>query len=145
LHRRALILTLAAALMLLPASSAAAASFAVGLSAPTHHPKANRFWPVTVTAKTRSGKPLHATATYQFVYQGQVVQTRYPSPNANPRSACSKAGTCRRSPWPFFGRMRDATFSWPARAAGIPLTLRVLVRVKGMGSAHADYAVRVRR
>ena len=69
----------------------------------------------------------------------------YPSPNANPRSACSKAGTCRRSPWPFFGRMRDATFSWPARAAGIPLTLRVLVRVKGMGSAHADYAVRVRR
>jgi hypothetical protein len=131
--------------MLLPASTASAASFVATISAPTHHPKANRLWPVTVTARTRSGRPLHATATYQFVFQGQVVQTRYPSPNANPSSACSKAGTCRHSPWPFYGRMRDGTFAWPARAAGIPLTLRVVVTVKGRGTVRLDYAVRVRR
>ena len=145
MHKRALIPTLAAAAMLAPATAASAASFAATLSAPTHHPKANRFWPVTVTAKTHSGKPLHATATYQFVYQGQVVQTRYPSPNANPTSACSKAGTCRHSPWPFYGRMRDGSFVWPARAVGIPLTLRVVVTVKGRGTVRLNYAVRVRR
>ena len=115
------------------------------LKAPTHHPKANRLWPITVTARTRSGKPLRATATYQFVYNGSVVATRYPSPNADPKSACSKAGTCRKSPYPFRGRLRDSTFTWPARAAGIDLTFRVVVVVKGKGRVNLDYAVRVRR
>jgi len=76
---------------------------------------------------------------------GQVVATRYPSPKADPNSACSKAGTCRSTPYPFTGRMRDGTFSWPKRAVGIPLKLRVLIRVRGKGSMHLDYAVKVHR
>src|SRR5690606_27209038 len=115
------------------------------LSAPTHTPKANKRWPITVTARTNSGKPLRAKATYQFLYNGQVVATRYPSPRANPNSKCSKQGTCRHSPYRFKGRMRDRTITWPRRAAGMRLTFRVVVVAKGRGKVNLDYAVRVRR
>lgn len=132
--------------LLAPAAPAAAAPCPVAhLSAPTHHPTAGKRWPITVTCRTRSGKGIRATATYQFVYNGQVVATRYPSPNADPNSKCSKAGTCRHSPYPFKGRMHDGTFTWPRRAVGIPLTLRVVVRVKDKGSVNLDYAVKVHR
>ena len=140
------LLAAVAAAVLVPAAPAAAAPCpSAHMSAPTHHPKAGARWPITVTCRTRSGKGIHATATYQFVYNGQVVATRYPSPKANPNSACSKAGTCRHSPYPFTGRMRDATFTWPKRAVGIPLKLRVVIRVSGKGSMNLDYAVKVHR
>lgn len=134
-----------AAVFLVPAAPAAAAPCVAHLSAPGHHPKAGALWPITVTCRTRSGAPVRATATYQFVFNGQVVATRYPSPKADPDSKCSRDGTCRHSPYPFKGRMRDGTFRWPARAVGVPLKLRVVVRVRGKGSVNLDYAVRVHR
>jgi hypothetical protein len=139
------LLAIAAAAIFIPSAPAASAPCVAHLSAPTHHPKAGKLWPITVTCRTRSGRAVRATATYQFVYNGQVVATRYPSPNVNPNSACSKAGTCRHSPWPFKGRMRDATFTWPARSVGFPLTFRVVVKVKGQGTRRLNYTVRVRR
>ena len=140
------LLAAAAVAVLAPAVPAAAAPCpSAHLSAPTRHPKAGARWPITVTCRTSSGRGIRATATYQFVYNGQVVATRYPSPNANPNSACSKAGTCRHSPYPFTGRMRDGTFSWPKRSVGISLKLRVVIRVRGKGSMHLDYAVKVHR
>jgi hypothetical protein len=136
----------AAALALVPGGASGAAKPCVAtLKAPTHHPKANRLWPLTVTCRTSSGKPVRATATYQFVYQDQVVATRYPSPKANPKSACSRAGTCRHSPYPFKGKMHDGTFIWPRRSVGFPLTLRVVIAVKGKGSLNLDYTVKVRK
>jgi hypothetical protein len=133
------------AVVLMAAAPAQAAPFVATLKAPTHRPKADRLWPITVTARTSSGRALRATATYQFVYNASVVATRYPSPHADPKSACSKAGTCRKSPYPFRGRLRDGTFSWPARAAGVDLTFRVVVVVKGKGRVNLDYAVHVHR
>jgi hypothetical protein len=142
----ALLPVVVAGAFLVPAAPAAAAACPVAhLSAPTHHPKAGARWPITVTCRTSSGKGIRATATYQFIFDGQVVATRYPSPKADPNSKCSKAGTCRHSPYPFTGRMRDSTFTWPRRAVGIPLKLRVVVRVRGKGSVNLDYAVKVRR
>jgi hypothetical protein len=143
--RRLTATVIAAAALLAPATSAQAAPFVARLKAGTHTPKANRLWPITVTAQTSSGKALRATAVYQFVYNRQVVATRWPSPHANPRSACSKAGNCRKTPYPFNGRFRDGTFIWPARAAGVDLTFRVVVSVKGKGHVNLDYNVRVRR
>ena len=138
----ALITALGAAVLV--AAAPAAASGPCRLSVPTHHPKAGARWPVTVSCYA-AGKALRATATYKFLYNGQVVATRYPSPNANPNSTCSKKGTCRKTPWPFTGRMRDGTFTWPRNAVNIPLTFRVVVRVRGRGTYNLDYAVRVRR
>jgi hypothetical protein len=133
------------ALLSLAASASAAPSFVATLKAPTHHPKVDQLWPITVTVRSKSGRSLRATATYQFVYNGQVVATRYPSPKSDPDSKCSKAGTCRHSPYAFTGRLRDPTVSWPARSAGIALKFRVVIKVKGMGTKNLDYSVRVRR
>jgi hypothetical protein len=114
---------------------AAAAGFVASLRAPTHHPRADVNWWITVSARTRSGAPLRATAFYEFVYQGQVVSTQYPSP---------RTGATRNSPWPFTGSFRDAVV-WPRRSVGVPLTFRVVVRARGRGQVNLDYQVRVRR
>lgn len=116
-------------------AAAPAAGFVVGLSVPTHHPHANTNWWITVSARTRSGRALRATAFYQFLFQGQVVSTQYPSP---------RGGPARHSPWAFAGSFRDAVV-WPRRSVGIPLTFRVVVRVRGLGQEHADVRVRARR
>jgi hypothetical protein len=140
----AAVVTALALLALTGPASAASPPFVATLKAPTHHPKANALWRITVTARSRSGKALRATADYQFLLDGQVVARPHPSPNADPRSACAKAGNCRHGPWPFRGRYRD-TLIFPARSAGIDLTFRVVVKVKGMGTRNLDYSVRVRR
>jgi hypothetical protein len=144
-HLRSGILALALAALLAPASSAADKPCVATLKAPGHHPKYDTLWPIVVTCRTKSGKPVRATATYQFINDGQVVATRYPSPKADPKSACSKKGTCRKSPYPFKGRFRDGTFIWPRMAVGFPLTLRVVVAVKGKGTVNLDYDVVVRK
>jgi hypothetical protein len=126
-------------------ASAAATPFVATLKATTHNPKANAAWPITVTVRSHSGRSLRATATYQFVYNGQVVATRYPSPKADLHSKCNQEGTCRHSAYPFTGRLRDPTVTWPARSAGIALKFRVVVKVKGLGTRNLDYPVRVRR
>ena len=115
------------------------------LSAPTHHPKAGKRWPVTVRCYTASGAALRGTAKYQFIYNGQVVHTAYPSPNADPNSKCSRDGNCRKSPYPFKGRMYDPTFIWPRRAVGFPLKLRVVVKLRSGRTYNLDYAVTVHR
>ena len=145
--RRALAATLLAALALLAVagSASAATPFVATLKATTHSPKANAAWPITVTARSQSGRSLRATATYQFVYNGQVVATRYPSPRADLHSKCNQEGTCRHSAYPFTGRLRDPTVTWPARSAGIALKFRVVIKVKGLGTRNLDYSVRVRR
>lgn len=133
--RAAIPILAAIALAAAAPAAASAAGFVVTLRAPTHHPRADTNWWVTVTARTRSGHALRATAFYQFLFQGQVVSTQYPSP---------RGGPTRHSPWPFTGRFRDAVV-WPRRSVGVPLTFRVVVRVRGRGTQHADYRVRVRR
>jgi hypothetical protein len=140
----AALLAVASLLALAGPASSATPAFNATLTAPTHSPKADALWRITVTAKSRSGKSLRATADYQFLLNGQVVARSHPSPNANPRSKCAKAGNCRHSPWSFRGRYHD-TLVWPARSAGIGLTFRVVVKVAGLGTRNLDYSVRVRR
>ena len=130
-RRRTLVTGIVALAVLASAPGAEAASFVAHLKAPGHHPKAGKRWPIKVTAKTRSGRPVRARASYQFVYQGQVVATRYPFK--------------RTSPYPFRGSYRDGTFVWPARAAGFKLTLRVVVATTKRGTRKLDYWVRVRK
>jgi hypothetical protein len=122
---------LAALAVLAAAPVADAASFVATLKAPGHHPKAGKKWPITVTARTKSGKAVRAKASYQFVFNGSVVATRYPFK--------------RTSPYPFKGSYHDGTFVWPARAVGYKLTLRVVVQSKGRGTKKIDYWVSVKK
>jgi len=148
--RSRLLITLLACSVLVPAADASAAGFKVTLRAPNHSPKAckyfpgknasrcaSKIWRLTVTARTSSGKALHASAYYQFLYNGQKVSTQYPSP----RSPYSNTA---HTPWPFTGQFTDRII-WPERSVGFPLTLRVVVSVRGMGTEHADWTVKVRR
>jgi hypothetical protein len=128
----------------IPVSTADAASFVARLKAPGHHPTVGKRWPITVSARTRSGRPLRATAYYQFLYGGQVVSTQYPSPHSRP-GQCPGGDSCRHSPYPFRGRYRDRTIVWPARAVGYRLVFRVVVHARGRGTKKLNYWVRVRR
>ena len=144
-NKRVLLLSMIAAVALLvPAVPAQGASFVARLKASGHHPKAGKRWPITVSARTRSGRPLRARAHYEFYFHGRKVSTQYPNPGARP-GRCPGARGCRRSPYPFRGSFTDRTIVWPARAIGIRLTFRVVVRVRGRGTRRLDYRVRVRR
>jgi hypothetical protein len=113
-------------------------AFVAHLKAGTHHPHVNKPWRIKVTARTRSGRALRAKATYKFVYQGQVVATRYPSPH---NTTCPNSGE-RDKPWRFKGSYRD-TICWPKRSVGIRLKFRVVVKAQHH-KKHLDYRVRVR-
>jgi hypothetical protein len=107
-----------------PGAASAAPAFNVTVRTPGHHPKADRKWPVTVTARTPDGRALKATLRYVFLYKGRIVS--------------------RQSNYHFTGRYTDRTFVWPSRSIGIPLTLRCLITTT-LGTRSVDYAVRVRR
>jgi len=142
--KRTLVAGAAALGLLVPASSADAASLVARLKASGHHPKAGKRWPIRVSASTRSGRPVRARAYYQFLYSGQVVSTQYPNPRSRP-GRCPGGRGCRRSPYPFRGSFRDPTIVWPRRAVGYRLTFRVVVKSRGRGTRKLNYAVRVRR
>jgi hypothetical protein len=142
--KRVLVAVLAAVGLLVPASVADAASFVARLKALGHHPKAGKRWPIKVSARTSSGKPVRASAYYQFLYGGHVVSMQYPSPGSLP-GQCPGGGGCRHSPYPFRGSYRDPTIVWPRRAAGYRLTFRVVVKSKKRGTRKVSYSVRVRR
>jgi hypothetical protein len=84
------------------------------LAPSTHTPKINKNWPITVTA-TLSAKPAHATAAYEFLFGGIVVQTTYPRNNKH---------------FSFTGRFSD-NLVFPPASIGEPLTLRVVIRASG--------------
>lgn len=135
-QRSLLVLACAVAMLALPAASAPAAQFVAHLHAPNHRPKAGaKNWRITVTARTPSGRKLHAKAVYKFLFHGRVVSTQYPNPGH------SKGG---KRPYSFTGRYSD-TILWPRRAVGIPLTFRVVVTVRGKGSVNLNWNVVVHR
>jgi hypothetical protein len=145
-NKRVLLLSMFSAVALLvPTAPAEGASFVARLRASGHHPEAGKSWPIRVSARTRSGRPLRARAHYEFYFRGRKVSTQYPNPGTRPgRCRVGRRG-CRRSPYPFRGSFTDRSIVWPARAVGIRLTFRVVVRVRGRGTRRLDYWVRVRR
>ena len=117
------ILILASALLAAAPTAAAADTLVARLHAPGHHPRANKPWRITITARSSSGGPVRAEVRYQYLFHGQVV--------------------ARRSHYRFRGVFHD-TIIWPARSIGIPLTFRAVVTSR-IGNRNLDYAVRVRR
>jgi hypothetical protein len=124
-----------AAALGLPTAAGAAVPFKATIHTPSSQPQINKDWTVTVTARTAAGAPLRATATYQFLFQGQVVSTQFPWPG-HPNGG--------KKPWAFRDHFTDR-MRFPARSRGIPLTLRVVVKVAGKGTVNLNKQVRVRR
>ena len=89
----------------------------------SHKPTVNKKWPLAVTA-TLAGKPAHASAVYEYLFDGAVVATRYPNSNKH---------------FTFTGHFSDdLVFTSPS--AGEPLTLRVVIRDSGH-TVNLDWAV----
>lgn len=84
------------------------------LAPSTHTPTINKNWPITVTA-TLSTKPAHATAAYEFLFGGIVVNTQYPKYNKH---------------FSFTGHFSD-NLVFPKASVGQPLTLRVVIKASG--------------
>jgi hypothetical protein len=108
-----------------PRTAAAACSYTARMRAPTHHPKANKLWKITVTTSTRRLTSAH----YEFYFNGQKVSTQYVNYNHH---------------FKFRKRFSDPTIKWPARAVGYPLTFRVVLR-NACGKKNINYVVKVRR
>ena len=103
----------------------AACGYTARLRAPTHRPKANRFWKIAVTTSTRRLTAAH----YEFFFNGQKVSTQYVNYNHH---------------FKFRKRFSDPTIKFPARAVGYPLVFRVVLR-NSCGTRNLNYSVKVRR
>ena len=106
-------------------SARAACAYTARLRAPTHRPKANRLWKITVTTSTRRLTSAH----YEFFFNGQKVSTQYVKYNHH---------------FKFRKRFSDPTIKFPARAVGYPLVFRVVLH-NACGARNLNYAVYVRR
>lgn len=93
------------------------------LHAVGHSPKVGK-WPITVTL-TKGGRPIAGHVSYAFLFNGQVVSKQpvtFESPN-------------------FVGVFHDQLI-FPARAVGIPLTLRIIIQTP-YGVTNINYPVKV--
>jgi hypothetical protein len=100
----------------LSGSLLAAAPLTATLAAPTHTPKIKTRWYYVVRA-TQAGKPASGKLTAQIV-----------DPIGSSHPVQFGSTTRNITNWPFTGRFRDFII-WPASSRGIPLKLRVVVKV----------------
>jgi hypothetical protein len=118
-----LLLAVAATLAI---ASVAEARLSVTMHAGTHHPKAGKKWPITITARN-GHKRVCGSVRYAFLFRGRVVGRRNPGVGSH-----------------FCGHFKDPAVIWPKRSIGIPLTFRAVVDTKS-GQRNLDYSVKVQR
>lgn len=106
-----------------PTSAPASGGLVAHLYTPGHHPKVGKRWPIRITATDRSGRPVHATVDYQYLFGGQVV--------------------ARKAHHAFRGTFRDALI-FPAASVGYHLVFRAVIK-SAIGRRNLDCWVEVRR
>jgi hypothetical protein len=123
----AIVALLVLAVAVTPPVAQAKGRLVAKLFATTHTPKADKKWPIRITAKnSSSGKRVCGKVRYAFLFNGKVVGRRNPGVG---RSFC--------------GTFSDPAVIWPKRAVGINLTFRAVVDSK-IGQKNLDYAVKVK-
>jgi hypothetical protein len=133
------VVTAAVALVAAGSASALTSSYSDGpltatFTAATHHPSCKQNWPVKVTVRYH-GQPAHASAIYQFLVGGQLVNTQYP------------LGGTPKNPhyhvYHFYGSFYDYKFGpFGALAEGHTIDVRAVVSV-GRYTAYPGTWVRV--
>jgi hypothetical protein len=97
-------------------TQAKATQLEVTISAPTHHPKVNAAWPVTVRAVNGYGQSVHATLTMRILFNGSPV---------------GKVDNGRV--YRFFGTWREKAgqeITWPKASRGQPLQFEAIVKAQ---------------
>lgn len=120
---RTWVLTLLAAAALAFPAVALAGGFTAHLYAPTHQPRANTKWRITITA-VRGRQQLSGTVSYRFLFNGTQVGT-------------GKGGSFTH------GVYHDAII-WPSRAVGHLLSFQAVVKTR-YGTDILPWWIKVRR
>jgi hypothetical protein len=101
----------------------------VTITAPTHHPRANAKWPVTVRAVNGNGQDVHATLTMRILLNGSPV---------------GKVDNGRV--FHFFGTWREKSgqeITWPKASRGQALQFEAIVSAQHK-TVKQTYAITVR-
>jgi hypothetical protein len=96
---------------------ALALAFKATLTAPTHHPRINRPWPITIRATDLRGNPIRARLTMRFLFSGVPVG------KVDNGRVYTFVGTWRER------KGREIRF--PMEARGQRLTFQALVTARG--------------
>jgi hypothetical protein len=96
---------------------ALAAAFKASLVAPTHRPRVNRPWPITIRATDRAGDPIRARLTMRFLFAG------IPVGKVDNGRVYSFTGVWREP--------KGEEISFPAQSRGQRLTFQALVTARG--------------
>ena len=112
-----------------PPSKAAKARIRVTINSPTHHPRVNVPWPVTITVSDALGKPIAATLTMRVLFAGQPVG------KIDNGAVYRFVGTWQERP--------GNGITWPAASRGQPLTFQAVVKAQGV-SVRKSWAISVR-
>jgi hypothetical protein len=110
-------------------TQARASQLRVTIAAPTHHPRVNAKWPVTVRALNGYGQEVHATLTMRILFNGSPV---------------GKVDNGRV--YHFFGTWREKPgqeITWPKSSRGQPLAFEAIVRAQHE-TVKQTYAITVR-
>jgi hypothetical protein len=102
--------------------------FTIKIEAPTHRPKANAKWPVTIVVTNRARKPAAGELTMRILVSGTAV------------GKVKNGPVCR-----FVGRWhekRGHEITWPAAAIGSPIIFQAVVTVHGVART-ATYSISV--
>jgi hypothetical protein len=97
-----------------PKAKASPPTVNVTIISPTHHPKVNQPWPVTVRVTDASGKPLPATLTMRILFGGTPV-----------------GKVDNGKVYRFVGSWRETKgneITWPPMSRGQPLQFEVIVK-----------------
>src|SRR5947208_5293785 len=98
-------------------AAALAIAFKATLIAPTHRPRVNRPWPITIHARDLQGHPIRARLTMRFVFSGIPV---------------GKVDNGRV--YTFVGKWRERKgqeIEFPSASRGQRLTFQALVTARG--------------
>ena len=98
-------------------TTTASPPFVVTISAPTHHPKVKKAWPVTVRATDASGKPIAAALTMRILFAGTPVG------KVDNGKLYRFVGT--------WHERKGNEITWPPASRGEPLQFEVIVTARG--------------
>src|ERR671929_169431 len=110
-------------------AAALALAFKATLIAPTHRPRVNRPWPITIQARGLDGRPIRARLTMRFLYGGVPVG------KVDNGRVYTFVGTWREP--------KGEEIKFPSSARGQRLTFQALVTVRGR-TIKLDYWVQPR-
>ncbi|HYY04806.1 MAG TPA: hypothetical protein VE736_13040 [Gaiellaceae bacterium] len=101
----------------------------VTISAPTHHPRANAPWPVTVRVTNAAGRPVSATLTMRILFNGTPVG------KVDNGRVYHFVGTWREK--------KGEEITWPPASRNQPLAFEAIVHAQGK-TVKQTWAITVR-